>query len=187
MKKGKLIILSGPSGVGKSTVRMELFKKEDLNLKYSISMTTREPRNGEQDGIDYFFVSQDRFKEAIRDGELLEYAEFVNNFYGTPKSYVNHLLDKGYNVVLEIEVEGAKQVMVKCPEAISVFIIPPSFEALENRIRGRRSESEDTIQLRLQKARYELLLTKNYKHVITNESIEKTAEKIAEIIRSDDE
>lgn len=132
MKRGLLIILSGPSGVGKGTVREQLFKEESLNLAYSISMTTRYKRPGEKEGIDYFFVDVDTFKKKIEQGELLEYAQFVGNYYGTPKAYVDQLLDEGKNVVLEIEVQGALQVMKKVPDALTIFLVPPSMEELEN-------------------------------------------------------
>ena len=130
VKKGLLIILSGPSGVGKGTVRQELFKDDSLNLAYSISMTTRKPRPTERDGIDYFFVEEDEFKEKIENGELLEYAKFVGNYYGTPRFYVEKLLSEGKNVVLEIEVQGALQVIAKFPDSLTIFLVQPSFEEL---------------------------------------------------------
>lgn len=134
-----LIILSGPSGVGKGTVREELFKDDSLNLAYSISMTTRKPRPNERDGIDYFFVEEEEFKKKVSEGKLLEWAQFVGNYYGTPKDYVDQLLSEGKNVVLEIEVQGALQVMERCPDATTIFIVPPSMEELERRTRGRRN------------------------------------------------
>ena len=182
-KKGNLIIYSGPSGVGKGTVRKELFEIEDLHLMYSISMTTRAPREGEREGIDYFFVSREQFENAIANNELLEYAEFVGNYYGTPRHYVESLLEQGYNVMLEIEVEGAKKVMEKCPDAISIFLMPPSFEALERRIRGRRTEEEEIVQMRLSKARQEMNLQDKYQYVVVNDSIDKAKEEIAKIIK----
>ena len=156
MKKGLLIVLSGPSGVGKGTVIKELMKNDDLKLSYSISMTTRKPRNGEVDGVNYFFVDRDTFLKAIDDGELLEHAEFVGNMYGTPVSYVEKLRNEGRNVLLEIEVQGAMQVKKKCPDALSIFIIPPSMEELASRIRGRNSEPEEIVQQRLDKAKKEM-------------------------------
>ena len=186
-KRGNLIIYSGPSGVGKGTVRKELFELEDLHLKYSISMTTRHPRDGEKEGIDYFFVDKDTFEKAIANDELLEYAVFVGNYYGTPKAYVESLLEQGYNVMLEIEVEGAKKVMAKCPEAISIFLMPPSFEALERRIRGRRTEEEEIVQMRLSKARQEMNLQDKYQYVVVNDSVENAKDKIAEIIKKHNE
>lgn len=183
MKKGLLIILSGPSGVGKGTVRQELFKDESLNLAYSISMTTRSPRPGEKEGVDYFFVSTEKFKENIEQGELLEYAQFVGNYYGTPKSHVEQLLDEGKNVVLEIEVQGALQVMEKCPHALTIFLVPPSFEELERRIRGRRTEDEDIVKERLDKARKEIATQGEYKYVVENDNVLLAKEKIAEIIK----
>jgi len=182
-KRGNLIIYSGPSGVGKGTVRKELFKLDDLHLKYSISMTTRKPREGELEGIDYFFVSRDVFERAIENDELLEYAEFVGNYYGTPKAYVDSLLNQGFNVMLEIEIEGAKKVMEKCPDAISIFLMPPSFDALEARIRGRRTEEEEIVQMRLSKARQEMNLQDKYQYVVVNDSVETAKEEIAKIIR----
>ena len=186
-KRGNLIIYSGPSGVGKGTVRKELFELEDLHLKYSISMTTRHPRDGEKEGIDYFFVDKKTFEKAIDNDELLEYAVFVGNYYGTPKAYVESLLEQGYNVMLEIEVEGAKKVMEKCPEAISIFLMPPSFEALERRIRGRRTEEEEIVQMRLSKARQEMNLQDKYQYVVVNDSFEIAKDKIAEIIKKHNE
>ena len=129
--KGLLIILSGPSGVGKGTVRQELFKDDSLNLYYSISMTTRKPRPNEVDGVDYFFVEEKDFLNKVANEELLEHAQFVGNYYGTPKFYVDQLLNEGKNVLLEIEVQGALQVMEKCPNALTIFLVPPSFEELE--------------------------------------------------------
>ena len=138
-----LIILSGPSGVGKGTVREELFKDDSLNLAYSISMTTRKPRPNERDGIDYF-IREEEFKNKIDEGKLLD-NQLFGNYYGTPKDYVDQLLNEGKNVVLEIEVQGALQVMKKCPDATTIFIVPPSLEELERRIRGRRTEDEEIV------------------------------------------
>ncbi len=182
MQKGTLFILSGPSGVGKGTIRENIMTMSHLNLAYSISMTTRKARVNEKDGEDYFFVSKEEFEKAKNDGELLEWAEFVGNQYGTPKSFVDKLLNSGKNVLLEIEIEGAKQVMQKCPDAITIFMVPPSFEELENRIRGRRSEPENIIQQRLSKARREMKLQNDYKYVVINNTISKASEEIANII-----
>ncbi len=183
LKKGLLIILSGPSGVGKGTVRQELFKDESLNLAYSISMTTRKPRPNEKDGVDYFFVSEETFKEKIENGELLEYAKFVGNYYGTPQFHVEELLNEGKNVVLEIEVQGALQVMAKCPHALTIFLVPPSLEELERRIRGRRTEEESIVQERLAKARKEIATKDEYKYVVENDDVVAAKERIAEIIK----
>jgi guanylate kinase len=183
MNKGKLIILSGPSGVGKGTVREELFKDTSLNLAYSISMTTRKPRQTERDGIDYFFVDTDTFKQKIGNEQLLEWAEFVGNYYGTPKENVDRLLDEGKNVVLEIEVQGALQVMAKCPEALTIFLVPPSLEELERRIRGRRTEQEEVVQQRLAKAKKEIATQSEYKHVVENDDVCSAKEAIAKIIK----
>ncbi|GJM57849.1 guanylate kinase [uncultured Dubosiella sp.] len=182
MSRGLLIILSGPSGVGKGTIRKYFENNRKLNLAYSTSMTTREPRNGEIDGKDYFFTTREKFQEAVRNGELLEYAEFVGNFYGTPLSEVERLRDEGKNVLLEIEVQGAKQVQKKCPEAISIFIIPPSMDELEKRIRGRKSEPEEVIQERLAKAASEMKMVPDYKYIVCNDDPKLAAELIETII-----
>lgn len=183
MKRGTLFILSGPSGVGKGTIRESVMAMSDLNLAYSISMTTRKARVNEKDGEDYFFVTDEEFNKAIENDELLEWAEFVGNKYGTPKSFVENLLNAGRNVLLEIEIEGAKQVMKKCPDAITIFMVPPSFQELENRIRGRRSEPEEIIQQRLNKAKREMKLQNDYKYVVINNTIAKASEEIANIIK----
>ena len=185
MKKGLLIVFSGPSGVGKGTIIKELMNDENLNLVYSISMTTRAPREGEVDGVNYFFVSKERFNEAIYNDELLEHACFVDNFYGTPKAYVEKMRNEGKNVLLEIETVGAKQVMNhyeddKC--CVSVFIVPPSIEELESRIRGRKTESEEVIKKRIFKATQELRETYRYQHVVCNDNIENAVMKVKDII-----
>lgn len=183
MKKGLLIVISGPSGVGKGTVREYFMKDDSLNLTYSISMTTRQPRNGEVHGKDYIFVSKEEFIQAIDNGEFLEYAEFVGNYYGTNLKQVEELRNQGKNVILEIEVQGATQVREKCPDAITIFIIPPSMEELERRIRGRKSEPEEIIQQRLAKAQQELKLVGNYKYVVCNDDPELAADVIGLIIK----
>lgn len=183
MKRGLLIIFSGPSGVGKGTVRKLFFDREDLNLAFSISMTTRKPRNGEIDGKDYIFVSHERFQEAIENNEMLEYAEFVGNFYGTPLAEVERLRDEGKNVLLEIEVQGAMQVKEKCPDALSIFIIPPSMEELAARIRGRNSEPEEIVQQRLNKAKKEMEMVTQYKYVVCNDDVILASDIISAIIK----
>ena len=182
--KGKLFILSGPSGVGKGTVREKILENPNVNLVYSISMTTRAPRQGEIDGVHYYFVSNEVFEQAIKNDELLEHAKFVGNYYGTPKKMIDQQLEQGKNVLLEIEVQGAKQVIAKCPEAITIFMVPPSLEELEKRIRGRRSEPEDIVQQRLSKAKSEMALRKNYKYVVVNDTVEKASQAIIDIIKS---
>lgn len=183
MKKGLLIIISGPSGVGKGTVRKYFMNDDSLRLAYSISMTTRQPREGERDKVDYIFTTREKFEEAIAKGELLEWAEFVGNYYGTPLSQVEKLRNEGKNVLLEIEVQGADQVRSKCPDALSIFIIPPSMEELEKRIRGRRSEPEEIVQQRLAKAENEMKMVCNYKYIVCNEDPQLAAELISSIIK----
>ena len=182
MKRGLLIILSGPSGVGKGTIRKYFEKDDRLNLAYSTSMTTRSPRQGEKDGVDYFFTTKEKFEEAIKNGELLEYAEFVGNYYGTTLNEVERLRNEGKNVLLEIEVQGATQVQKRCPDALSIFIIPPSMDELERRIRGRRSEPEEIIQQRLAKASHEMKMIPNYKYIVCNDDPKLAAELIKTII-----
>ena len=169
MKKGLLIIISGPSGVGKGTVRNCFMNDESLKLAYSISMTTRSPRQGEQDGVDYIFTTKEEFEQAIHDGELLEWAEFVGNYYGTPMSQVEKLRKEGKNVLLEIEVQGATQVREKCPEALTIFIIPPSMEEI--------------VQQRLAKASKEIKMVNNYKYIVCNDDPQLAADMISTIIK----
>ena len=186
MQKGLLIIISGPSGVGKGTVRRRVMEDDSLNLSYSISMTTRVPRSKEVDGVDYFFVSNEEFDNNLKNDNFLEWAQFVGNRYGTPKDYVEKLRQEGKNVILEIEVEGAKQVLSKCQgnDVFSIFLVPPSYEILEQRMRGRRSEPEEIIQERLAKARREMNLKHQYHYIVLNDRVDRAAEEIKSIIRS---
>jgi guanylate kinase len=182
MERGLLIILSGPSGVGKGTIRRIFEQDPRLNLAYSTSMTTRKPRAGEVDGKDYFFVSKEKFKEVKESGGLLESAEFVGNCYGTPVAEVERLRDEGKNVLLEIEVQGARQVQKRCPDAVSIFVVPPSMEELEKRIRGRKSEPEEIIQQRLAKAEAEMKTISEYKYIVCNDDPQLAADLISTII-----
>ncbi|NLY78981.1 MAG: guanylate kinase [Lysinibacillus sp.] len=181
-ERGLLIVLSGPSGVGKGTVRKELFKQPNTNYEYSISMTTRKPREGEVDGVDYFFKTREEFEQLIEKGGLLEYAEFVGNYYGTPLEYVNETLDAGRDVFLEIEVQGAAQIREKVPEALFIFLAPPSLSELERRLVGRGTESEEIIQKRIQAAKEELEMMSLYDYVVENDEIQNACDKINAII-----
>lgn len=183
MSRGLLIVLSGPSGVGKGTIIKRFIDNPDLNLAYSVSMTTREKRPGEIDGVNYDYVSKDEFNNAIKEGKLLEYAEFVGNMYGTPLANVEKLRNEGKNVILEIEVQGCLQVAEKVADALTIFIIPPSLEELEKRIRGRNTEPEEIVQQRLSKAKKELELVGNYRYVVCNDDQELAAQIISLIIR----
>ena len=182
MKKGLLIIFAGPSGVGKGTILKELLEYKNLNLAYSISMTTRAPRKGEIDGESYFFVTKEDFEKAIENDEFLEYAKYVDNYYGTPKAYVEKQRNEGKNVILEIETVGAEKVMEKCHDTTSIYLVPPSMEELEHRLRGRGTESEEKIQKRIETAKSELLKLDKFKYVVTNDEIVKTTQQIKEII-----
>ena len=177
-----MIVFSGVSGVGKGTLLDRLMPMEDLNLAYSVSMTTRAPREGEVEGEDYFFVTKKRFVEAIKNDELLEHARFVGNDYGTPRQYVEEQRELGKNVILEIEIRGAKQIMEKCPDALSIYIVPPSLEELERRLRARGTEDDETIMKRIAKAKKELKDTEFYEHVVCNDDLDVAVEEIRQII-----
>jgi guanylate kinase len=183
MEKGLLIVLSGPSGVGKGTVRRYLEQDPSLHLVYSTSMTTRQPRNGEKDGVDYYFVSKEEFEKHIEKGDLLEHASFVGNYYGTPAEEVERLRNEGKNVLLEIEVQGAQQIAQKVEDVVSIFLTPPSMDELENRIRKRASEPEEIIQERLAKAEKEMKLVSQYKYTVCNEDPQLAADMIKAIIK----
>ena len=184
--KGLLIIVSGPAGVGKGTVLRRVFEK-DKNLKLSVSATTRSPRNGEIDGINYYFVTKDEFKTMIENDKFLEYACYCDNYYGTPKDFVENIRNEGKDVVLEIEVEGAENVLKKCNDAISIFIAPPSPNELYERLKKRGTEPENIIEKRVNKAKYEIEMSKNYNYVIINDQVDTCADKLLDIISANRE
>ena len=185
MKKGLLIIISGPSGVGKGTVRKYIMDNYNLDLAYSISMTTRKQREKEVDGVDYYFVTPEEFQRNIDADNFLEWEEFVGNRYGTPKDKVEELRNKGKHIVLEIEVNGAGEVLRKVNDdrVISFFIMPPSVDALEARIRRRKTESEEIIQERLQKGKKEMTMTEQYDYIILNDDVARASQEIVDLIK----
>jgi len=180
--KGVLIVLSGPSGVGKGTVRAKVFEESHYSLEYSVSMTTRKPRETEEDGKDYFFVTHDEFAERIKEGRFLEYAEFVGNFYGTPLDYVQQRLDAGKDVMLEIEVAGALQVKDVMPDACFIFVAPPSMEELRNRIINRGTEDPARVEARMKKAEVEIELAHEYDYIVINDEVDEAKNRIMAII-----
>jgi len=181
--QNKLIILTGPSGVGKGTVVKEILN-QDKNIWLSISATTREPREGERDGENYYFLNQENFKEMIEQNLFLEWAKFAGNYYGTPLSSVNEKIKKGYTVLFEIEVEGAKQIREKFPNSLSIFLLPPDKEELERRIRNRATESEEAIKKRLSRANYEISVSDEFDFSLTNDNVDETAKRIIKIIQT---
>ena len=181
MARGKTFIISGPSGVGKSTVLKNLFEGRE-DLYFSISATTREPREGETDGVHYHFISVERFQELIEADAFLEYAEYVGNFYGTPKKYVDKAMDDGKDVILDIEVQGALQVSNKRPDTVRIFIAPPSWDELERRLRCRGTDSEEKIQKRLVRAKSELRTADVYDYFVINDTVDRAVREINAIM-----
>lgn len=184
-KRGLLIVLSGPSGVGKGTVRAAIFENNQYNYTYSISATTRQPRQGEVDGQDYYFVSKEKFEQLIEDNMLLEHAKYVGNYYGTPIQPIEDHLSKGHDVFLEIEVQGAMTVKERMPEGIFIFLAPPNIDELESRIVGRGTDGQEVIYERMQKAREEIEMMKHYDYVVVNDTVENAVHKVNAIILSE--
>lgn len=182
--KGKLIIVSGPSGSGKGTILKKLFKM-DPTLHYSISATTRTPRDGEKNGVEYYFVTADEFEQAVARDDMLEWADYCRNYYGTPLGPVITWTELGENVILEIEVEGAEQVIRRWPAVRSVFIMPPSMEELERRLRSRATESTSDTSMRLHKAELEIEQAEMYEKVIVNDDLDQAVEELYEFIHGD--
>ena len=181
-ERGLLIVLSGPSGVGKGTVRKAIFDSEGNDFQYSISMTTRQKRVGEVEGVDYYFRSREEFEALIAAGEMLEYAEYVGNYYGTPLSYVRKTLDEGKDVFLEIEVQGAKQVKEKMPDGVFIFLTPPDLSELRSRIVGRGTDDLDVIDARMKIAREEIEMMALYDYAVVNDQVPLAVERIKKII-----
>ena len=184
MQKGKTFIISGPSGVGKSTVLKELFKGRD-DLYFSISATTRAPREGEENGVHYHFIDVDRFQKLIHEDAFLEYAEYVGNFYGTQKKFVDEAMEQGKDVILDIELQGALQVCAKRPETVRIFSAPPSWDELERRLTARGTDTPEKIQGRLERARIELDGAMDYDYFVINDVVEEAAASLAAILRAE--
>ena len=184
MSKGVLTVVSGFSGAGKGTVMKRLIQKYD-DYALSISVTTRKPREGERDGIEYFFKTKEEVETMIENDEFLEYARYVDNYYGTPRFYVEEMLAKGKNVILEIEIQGAMQIKAKNPEAVLVFVTPPSFEELRNRLVGRGTETADVIESRLRRASEEAEGMLSYDYILVNDQVEDCVDRLHQIILSE--
>lgn len=180
---GMLILFSGPSGVGKDTV-LDIILNKDERLQRSISLTTREKRSGETDGVDYYFITKDEFLNMVDDGQVLEYAQYGENIYGTPKAPVDKWLSEGKTVILKIEVKGAQKIRELYPEALSIFLLPPSMQILEDRIRGRGTESEQDIEKRLEIAKNEILRSADYDFVVVNDDIDEASNNVLSIIKA---
>ena len=183
-KFGLLVVVSGPSGCGKGTVLKQLIENDE-HVFYSVSATTRSPRVGEVDGVHYYFISKEQFEEKIASGGMLEYASYVGNYYGTPKQAVEEKCAAGYDVILEIEVQGAMQLREKCPDAVFVFIIPPSMEELEHRLVNRQTETQEVIQNRLNTARTELKFAPKYDYIVVNQTVEQAVSDIRAILQAE--
>ena len=184
MSKGVVTVVSGFSGAGKGTVMKRLIQKYD-DYALSISVTTRKPREGERDGIEYFFKTKEEVETMIENDEFLEYARYVDNYYGTPRFYVEEMLAKGKNVILEIEIQGAMQIKAKNPEAVLVFVTPPSFEELRNRLVGRGTETADVIESRLRRASEEAEGMPSYDYILVNDQVEDCVDRLHQIILSE--
>ena len=184
-EKGLLLVLSGPSGVGKGTVKSAIVKNKVFPFEYSVSMTTRKPRPGEVNGKDYYFVSQERFKQAINQNELLEYNQYVNNFYGTPMTPVEKMLDAGKDVLLEIDVNGAKKVRKQMPDGVFIFLTPPDLHTLHTRLENRGTESEDVIMGRIKQARQEILVMQDYDYAVVNDTVANAVDHIKAIVEAE--
>ena len=181
MKKGKTFIICGPSGVGKGTVVSRLLEM-DPTLYFSVSATTRPPRPGEVDGVHYHFLSQEQFRQWIQEDAFLEYAEYVGNFYGTPKRFVDEAMEQGKDVILDIEVQGALQVVHKRPDVVRIFIAPPSWQALEERLTSRGTDSPEKVQKRLVRAKVELQTANTYDYFVINDTVERAVREINAIM-----
>ncbi|MCQ2431455.1 MAG: guanylate kinase [Clostridia bacterium] len=187
MKKGIPVVISGPSGCGKGTIVKELLKKYPETFALSVSATTRSPRVGEEHGREYYFITKEEFERRIAANEILEYTTYVGNYYGTPKKELYERTEQGINVILEIEIEGGMNIRKLCPEAVLVFILPPSAKILEARLRGRGTNTDEDIKNRMTRAKEEILYAEKYDYVVINEEggVEKAAEEIAEIVRAE--
>lgn len=181
-EKGLLLVLSGPSGVGKGTVKSAIVKNQVFPFEYSVSMTTRKPRPGEINGEDYFFVSEERFKQAINQEELLEYNRYVNNYYGTPLAPVKKMLNEGKDVLLEIDVNGAQKVRKQMPDGVFIFLTPPDLHTLHQRLENRGTESEDVIMGRIRQARQEILVMQDYDYAVVNDTVANAVDHIKAIV-----
>ena len=180
-RKGVLFVISGPSGVGKGTVNKRLFEEFGNAVAFSVSATTRGPREGEVDGREYIFISRQEFEKRVANNEFLEHAEYAGNCYGTPRDHVLSLLQRGISVILEIDVQGALQVKARMPESVSVFILPPSFEELEHRLRGRGTETPEKIEKRLAAAKAEMARATEYDYQIVNDDLDAAYARLREI------
>ena len=181
MGKGKLLVLSGPSGAGKSTVVAKLMERRN-DVCVSVSATTRAPRPGEQDGVNYFFVSREQFEEMVRTGAMLEHAEYVGNCYGTPRAYVEDRLNAGQDVILEIEVQGAMLVKKQYPDAVTIFVAPPSAKELKRRLTGRGTETAEVIEGRMKRAAEEAKLMGFYDYLLINDDLQESTDQLHELI-----
>lgn len=183
-KRGILVLYTGSSGVGKGTIMAELLKK-DPSIRLSVSNTTRDPREGEIDGVHYNFVTKEKFEELIDCDGYLEYAKYCDNYYGTPKKQVEDLLNEGYNVFLEIEVQGGLQILEKYPDVLSIFILPPSMDVLEKRLRNRGTEKEEVILKRLDEAKNEISFKDRYRFNVVNGELDKAVDEVLEILHNE--